>query len=246
MTETSIDSSDVQGRLQRSWGRPMKRRELLAVLAAASIVDVSCGRAQESPARYTHQVALPKPNLTSKVSLEEAIERRRSMRRFGPGTLPVATIGQLLWAGQGITSPDGRLRASPSAGAMYPLELYVVTAAEVMHYLPQGHRAETRASPDLRPQLRALAVDQASITGAPVVIVIAADYSRLTQRYGANAKPYTDHEVGHAAENMLLQASALGLAAVPISAVDGSKAAQLLALPAGQTVIYLIPVGYPA
>jgi len=60
-----------------------------------------------------------------------------------PDPLPMATIGQLLWAGQGITGTDGK-RAAPSADALYPLELYVVTPRQVMHYLPDGHRAETR------------------------------------------------------------------------------------------------------
>jgi SagB-type dehydrogenase family enzyme len=221
----------------------MQRRELLAMLAAAAIADVSCSQAQEK--RFTNEVALPQPNLKGSVSLEEAIERRRSVRAFKPDPLPVATIGQLLWAGQGVTRPNGR-RAAPSAGALYPLELYVVTAGEVMHYLPQGHRAETRVSPDLRPEFKALSGGQASVGAAPALIVIAAEPGRLTQRYGDRAQAYTDHEVGHAAENILLQAAALGLGAVPIAAVDRTKSAQTLALPPGQTVIYLIPVGYPA
>jgi SagB-type dehydrogenase family enzyme len=223
----------------------MKRRELLAVLAAAAIAEVSCSQTQESQARYTNEIALPKPNVAGAVSLEEAIGRRRSVRAFGPAPLPVGAIGQLLWAGQGVTSPDSK-RAAPSAGALYPLELYAVTAAEVMHYLPHGHRAETRVTPDLRPQLKALTGGQASVGAAPVVIVVAAEPGRLSQRYGARANAYTDHEVGHAAQNMLLQAVVLGLAAVPIAAVDGTRTARTLALPPGQTVLYLIPVGFAA
>jgi SagB-type dehydrogenase family enzyme len=227
-------------------GRAMMRRELLAVLAAAAIPEVSCGQAQETQAHYTHEIALPTPTHAGTISLEEAIQRRRSVRRFGPSPLPLAMIGQLFWAGQGVTSADGRLRAAPSAGALYPLELYVVTPTEVMHYLPQGHRAETRVAPDLRPELQALAVGQASVRAAAALIVVAAEPGRLTQRYGARDKAYTDHEVGHAAENMLLQAAVLGLGAVPIAAVDGPKAARTLALPPRQTVVYLIPVGFPA
>jgi SagB-type dehydrogenase family enzyme len=223
----------------------MKRREVLAVLAASAIAEVSTTHAQESHAHYTNEIALPKPNLAGTVSLEEAIERRRSVRTFGPAPLPVDTVSQLLWAGQGITNAAG-LRASPSAGALYPLELYAVSAAEVMHYLPHDHRAETRVTADLRPQLKALALGQASVGAAPVVIVIAAEPGRLSQRYGARANAYTDHEVGHAAQNILLQAAVLGLGAVPIAAVDGKPAARVLALPPGQTVVYLIPVGLPA
>lgn len=232
----------------------MKRRELLVGLAAAAVAEgcssqrpgsAQQSHAQESQARYTDQIALPKPSVAGTVSLEEAIERRRSLRTFGPGPLPVGTIGQLLWAGQGITSSDGK-RAAPSAGALYPLELYAVTAAQMMHYLPQGHRAETRVTPDLRPQLKAAALDQAAVGAAPVVIVVAAEPGRLSQRYGAKADAFTDFEAGHAAQNMLLQAVVHGLAAVPIGSLDGSRAARTLALPPGQTVVYLIPVGSAA
>lgn len=242
----------------------MKRRELFAALAATAIAEASCSRAQESrapnsealesqppksqagrQAGYANESALPKPNLAGGVSLEEAIQRRRSMRAFGAAPLPVATIGQLLWAGQGVTSENGR-RAAPSAGALYALELYVVTAGEMMHYLPQGHRAETRATPDLRPQLKALALDQASVGAAPAVIVVAAEPQRLSQRYGGRADAYANLEAAHATQNMLLQATALGLGAVPIAAVDGAGSARALALPSVQTVVYLIPVGFPA
>ena len=130
--------------------------------------------------------------------------------------------------------------------ALYPLELYAVTATEVMHYLPHGHRAETRLTPDLRPQLRAAALDQASVGSAPVVIVVAAEPGGLSQRYGAKADAFTDLEVGHAAQNVLLQAVVHGLAAVPVASLDGARAARTLALPPGQTVVYLIPVGVAA
>ncbi|RAR52627.1 SagB-type dehydrogenase family enzyme [Paraburkholderia unamae] len=223
----------------------MKRRELLAVLAAAALAEVTAAQADESPAHYTDEVALPKPNAAGTVSLEEAIARRRSVRRFKPDPLPVETIGQLFWAGQGVTSPDGK-RAAPSAGALYALELYAVSAAQVMHYLPREHRAATRVTPDLRPELKALALGQASVGAAPVVIVVAAEPARLSPRYGARAQVYADLEAGHAAQNILLQAAALGLGAVPVGAVDGAPAARKLALPHGQSVVYLIPVGMPA
>jgi SagB-type dehydrogenase family enzyme len=232
----------------------MKRRELLAGLAAAAIAEgctsqrpgsVQHSQAPEIQAQYTNQIALPKPSVAGTVSLEEAIERRRSRRTFGPGVLPVGTIGQLLWAGQGVTSPDGK-RAAPSAGALYPLELYAVTAAELMHYLPHGHRAETRVTPDLRPQLKAAALDQASVGAAPVVIAVAAEPGRLSQRYGAKADTYTALEAGHAAQNMLLQAVVRGLAAVPVGSFDGPQVARTLALPRGQAAVYLIPVGFAA
>ncbi|RZF28451.1 SagB/ThcOx family dehydrogenase [Paraburkholderia sp. UYCP14C] len=223
----------------------MKRRELLVALAAGALAEGATGLAQASPAKFTDQIELPKPNVTGTMSLEEAIAKRRSVRRFASKPLPVDAIGQLLWAGQGITSSDGK-RAAPAAGALYALDLYVVTPTEVMHYLPDGHRAETRASHDLRPELRALSVNQASVEAAPALLVVATDPSRLTARYGVRANLYADLEVGHATENMLLQIVTLGLVAVTVGAVEGVPAARKLGLPHGQTVLYLIPVGYPA
>jgi SagB-type dehydrogenase family enzyme len=225
----------------------MKRRELLTGLAATALAS-GCtsqapNRTQTSPARYGNPVPLPSSATTDTISLEEAIAKRRSMRAFRPDPLPTATIGQLLWAGQGVTSPDGK-RAAPSAGALYPLELYVVTPNQVMHYLPDGHRAQTRAVSDLRPELRAAAVGQSSVGTAPVVIVVAAVPGRLSQRYGGKAEEYVHIEVGHASQNILLQAAALGLAAVPVGSLDPSRVADILALPADQTVLYLIPVGH--
>ena len=224
----------------------MKRRELLIALAAGALAEGPTNLAQGSEAQYTNEIALPKPNVTGTVSLEEAIQKRRSVRNFDAKPLPVETIGHLLWAGQGITRAEGGRRAAPSAGALYALELYVVTPAEVMHYLPQGHRAETQTTHDLRPELRALAVNQRSVEAAPALLVVAAEPSRLSERYGARANLYADLEVGHATQNMLLQAVTLGLGAVPVGAVDGAPAARKLALPHGQTVVYLIPVGFPA
>ena len=165
----------------------MKRRELLTGLAAATLVS-GCtsqapSRVHPSQAHYGSPVPLPSPDATGTISLEKAIGKRRSLRAFRPDPLPTATIGQLLWAGRGVTSPDGK-RAAPSAGALYPLELYVVTPGQVMHYLPDGHRAQTRAVSDLRPGLKAAAVGQSTVGPGPVVIMVAAVPSRLSHRCG--------------------------------------------------------------
>lgn len=177
----------------------MKRRELLTGLAATALAS-GCtsqapSRVHTSQARFGNPVPLPSPATTDTISLEKAIGKRRSLRSFRPEPLPTATIGQLLWAGQGITSPDGK-RAAPSAGALYPLELYAVTAEQVMHYLPDGHRAESRVVSDLRPRLKAAAVGQSTVTAAPVVIVVAAVPSRLSERYGAKAEEFVQIEGG--------------------------------------------------
>ena len=225
----------------------MKRRELLTGLAATALASGCTSqaprRAQPHPPRYASPVPLPPPATIGTISLEKAIAKRRSLRAFRPEPLPTATLGQLLWAGQGVTSPDGK-RAAPSAGALYPLELYVVTPRQVLHYLPDGHRAQTRDTSDLRPGLKAAAVGQSTITAAPAVIAMAADPERLRHRYGAKTEEFVQIEVGHAAQNILLQAAALDLAAVPVGSLDPARAADTLALPPDETVLYLIPVGH--
>lgn len=232
----------------RPMGGPVKRREVLTAAAAA----LAAGCAKPAPPgvraghpHYTRRVALPAPATGGSLPLEQAFALRRSRRAFRPDPLPVATIGQLLWAGQGVTSSDGK-RTAPSAGALYPLELYVVTRAEVMHYLPHGHRVEIRAVPDLHPELESAALGQATVAEAPDIVVVAAVPSRTRARYGAWAETFVALEAGHAAQNILLAATAAGLAAVPIGSLYPSQVATALTLPADQTVLYLIPVGLPS
>jgi SagB-type dehydrogenase family enzyme len=166
------------------------------------------------------------------------------VREYATARLTLDEIGQLLWAGQGITDDDGH-RTAPSAGARYPLELYAVTAAELMHYLPVGHRVEQRVDTTTLEALADAAFDQEFVGSAPLVVVIAADPARTQQEYGAMAGDLVNREAGHAAQNILLQAIALGLAAVPVGGFDPAAVERLLALPPGQAVLYLIPVGVP-
>ena len=214
----------------------------VAVAATGGCATQAPSWVRASTAHYSKQVALPAPATHGAMSLEQAMDLRRSQRSFRPVQLPLATIGQLLWAGQGITSSDGK-RTAPSAGALYPLELYVVTPTTVMHYLPRGHRVEIRSAPDLRRPLETAAFGQAPVGAAPDIIVIAAAPARTRAKYGARADAFVEREAGHAAQNILLEATARGLAAVPIGGLDPSRAAVALTLPPDQTVLYLIPVG---
>jgi SagB-type dehydrogenase family enzyme len=226
----------------------MTRSELLAGVAALVLLVGGC--ATQAPrsvltggARHATEVALPPPATDGPMSLEQALARRRSHREFRPDPVPLATIGQLLWAGHGITDPTGK-RTAPSAGALYPLELYVVTAAVLMHYLPRGHRVEIRSIAGARERLSAAAYGQASVDTAPDIIVVAAVVQRTRVKYGARAQAFADREAGHAAQNILLEATARGLASVPVGSVDPARAASALGLPLDETVLYLIPVGY--
>lgn len=189
-------------------------------------------------------VTLPQPRAQGTLTLEETLAQRRSIRSFDDRLLTRAELGQLLWAAQGITSPAG-LRTSPSAGALYPLEVYVVTPDGVYRYLPTGHQLVRQVAGDVRSALATAALSQSSVSDAPTVIVIAAAYARTIQKYGQEHSPrYVHLEAGHAAQNVLLQAVALGLGAVPIGAFYDEQVKEVLRLPADQQPLYLIPVGH--
>lgn len=188
--------------------------------------------------------ALPKPAHQGPVSLEEALARRRSVREFSARRISDAQLSQLLWAAQGVTDAQGH-RTAPSAGALYPLELYVATDSGLLRYDPNGHRVQSLAARDLRPAVQQAAGGQAAVGQAAVVFVVAAVYQRTAVRYGARAERYAHLEAGHAAQNVLLQAVSLGLGAVPVGAFDDQTLSRVLGLPPDQHPIYLIPVGWP-
>ena len=202
-------------------------------------------KSTQAPPGSRESVPLPAAARAGRVSLEEALSRRRSVREFAAKPLPEAVLGQLLWAAQGITHPDG-LRTAPSAGALYPLELYVATAAGFYHYNPRRHELERRSASDLRPALARAALEQESIRQAGAVIVFAAVVERIARKYGpARAPRYVFLEVGHAAQNVLLEATALGLGAVPVGAFHNVDVDRALSLPKDEEPVYLVPVGYP-
>jgi SagB-type dehydrogenase family enzyme len=185
---------------------------------------------------------LPPPRTEGGSSLERAIAGRRSRRSFHPEPLSESQLGQLLWAAQGVTGPDG-LRAAPSAVAAYPLELYVARAGGLARYLPGAHALECLGDEDLRPALREAAHDQESVTSAPAVFVFTAVYERSRAKLGSGADAFVHMDLGHAAENLLLQAEGLGLAGVPIAWLDGERAREALGVSDAETPLYLIPVG---
>jgi SagB-type dehydrogenase family enzyme len=195
--------------------------------------------------RFDEIIDLPAPDLTGAIGLEQTLVERRSGREFASVELTLDVIGQLLWAGQGITDEQGH-RTAPSAGALYPLELYAVTATDVLHYVPEGHRVESRSDTTSLAGLGDLAFGQDFLSSAPVVLVVVGVDARTEAEYGALAADFVEREAGHATQNILLQATALDLAAVPVGGFDGARTARLLALPPGHDVLYLVPVGEPA
>ena len=193
-------------------------------------------------------IILPEPRNSGGISVEEALLERRSIRNYKNEALTLAEISQLLWAAQGITHPGG-YRTAPSAGALYPLEVYVVAGnvdglrPGIYKYRPQGHELEKVAEGDVRGELCAAAIDQECIEDGAVVLVFAAVYERTTRKYGMRGEQYVHMEVGHAAQNVYLQAVSLGLGTVVIGAFDDGGVEKLLQMQDDERALCIMPVG---
>jgi len=168
-------------------------------------------------------IELPSPMLDSQTSVEEALSKRRSVREYRDAPLALNEVAQLLWSAQGITSPEG-MRTAPSAGALYPLEVYLLAgnvdglAAGVYHYHPHEHALSKVVEGDRRAALSEAALGQEAIRDGAVVIVIAGVFERTTRKYGERGIQYVHMEVGSVAQNIYLQAESLGLGTVFIGA----------------------------
>jgi SagB-type dehydrogenase family enzyme len=216
------------------------------MLVGASVA-LSWGTSAAAPAEsHGDHVELPAARHSGPVSLEEAIARRRSVRTFSSRVPDDKQIGQLLWAAQGLTDPPRGLRAAPSAGGLYPLELYVARPDGVYHYEPQAHALRRVTARDEREALGRAALGQESVLHAPVVIAIVGVVSRTAARYGERSERYVELEAGHAAENLLLEATALGLGAVPVAAFEDDGVRAALGLAGNVTPLYVLPVGFAA
>jgi SagB-type dehydrogenase family enzyme len=184
-------------------------------------------------------------DLQTRATLDDTLSQRRSVRMFADRPLSEDQILRLCWAAQGITDASGH-RTAPSAGARYPLELYIATAAGCFAYDPPHHRLVGRTQDDLRPALQWAALSQETVGQSPAVFVVAAVPDRTTAEYGNRGERYVLLEGGHAAQNLLLEATAIGLGAVPIGAFDDARLREVLDLSGDREVLYLIPVGEPA
>lgn len=194
-------------------------------------------------------IKLPAPKFDSDTSVEEALLKRRSIRDYKDEPLTLAEISQLLWAAQGITETKKGYRTAPSAGALYPLETYVVAgnvsdlADGVYKYKPYGHELMKVAEGDRRSELAAAALGQPAVKKGAAVIVFSAVYERTSGKYGERGTRYVHMETGHAAQNIYLQAVSLGLGTVTIGAFDDGQVKKILSMPENEQPLYIIPVG---
>jgi len=188
-------------------------------------------------------IELPQPKTKGTVSIEETITKRRSVRNFQKKNLTIEQISQILWSAQGLTSKRG-FRSAPSAGAIYPMEIYFASNDGLFRYIPQGHKIEKLKDGDLRSQLCNAAFGQDFISYAGISIIICCDYEKIISKYSKRGIRYADMEAGHITQNIQLQAVSLGLGSCPVGAFNDGSVSKLLQLPKNLTPIYIIPVGY--
>ena len=226
------------------------------IILAAVVMLFTCsgyallqaGEMTDTTEHKSETIKLPEPVQDSKTSIEKAIRERRSVRSFKESPLTLAEVSQLLWAAQGITSPRG-LRTAPSAGALYPLEMYLVAGNVdalpdgVYHYRPIRHELVRVIAGDKRPELFAAALGQSSVRNAAAVIVFVAVYERTTGKYGVRGIQYAHMETGHAAQNVSLQAVPLSLGTVVIGAFQDAEVRKVLKVPDREQPLYVMPVG---
>ena len=224
---------------------------LLALVTMLSVPACASTEAEPTPAPAAAEdttVDLPQPQIEGEVSLEETLQTRRSVREYADAPLALDEVSQLLWAAQGITSDRGG-RTAPSAGALYPLEVYLVAGdvedlePGVFRYDPAAHRLLKVKGGDVRTELCEVSLGQEAVRNGAIDIVISAVYERTEVKYGDRAARYVHMEAGHAAQNIYLQAAALELGTVTIGAFSDDAVARVLDLPENEAPLYVIPVG---
>jgi len=195
---------------------------------------------------------LPKPRFDGDVSLEKSIKERRSIRSFTSEKLTLEQFSQLLWAAHGITDDKGLMRAAPSGGALYPMDLYAVLGAGgvdglnegIYHYEPKRHAVSMITEGDLRRELARASLSQMWMASPPLTLVITAEYDRITGKYGERGARYAIIEAGHMGQNLFLQAGALGLGAGIVGAFHDENVIRLMGIPHSHEPLLIMPVGY--
>ena len=226
-------------------------KNLLPFITAVTLVN---GVNAESVQKGSDIITLPKPKFESKISVEEALQGRRSKRSYKNEPLSLSEVSQLLWAAYGVTKPSsglrGGLKTAPSAGATYPLELYLVAGNVVnlpkgiYKYIPEQHALKKTFIGDKRAELCSAAYSQSMVRNAPALIVYTAIFERTTGRYGTRGKErYVCMDLGHSAQNVYLQAYTLGIGTCAVGAFDDNAFKKALPIAKNEIPLYIMPLG---
>ncbi len=190
-------------------------------------------------------IKLSEPDLNGRISLEQAIKNRRSIRQFTPEPLKIDQIAQLCWSAQGITDEEKGLRAAPSAGAIYPIQLYVVLSDGLYLYHPTDHTLEKKINSNIKPMLYTASFKQQAVQDSPCIFIISAYERKIEAKYRGRGEKFSRLEAGHIAQNIHLQAVTLGLGSVPVGAFAPKSVAGICNLPEGLEPLYMICTGNP-
>ena len=254
----------VAEKLSRISRRVFVKLALLSIAALSSYAvigkllrSVAGVRGGEATSRVRskiiEEVLLPFPRLRGTMSVEEALANRRSIREYTSEPLTLEEVSQLLWAAQGISEVHNEFRTAPSAGATYPLELYLVVReggviglkAGIYKYDLKRHSIRLVREGDYSRELFKAALDQEWVLNAAVNLVVTAVYRRTTRRYGDRGVRYVHMEVGHVGQNVYLQATALNLGSVVIGAFFDDEVKRILGDPPEEHPLYIISIGRP-
>jgi len=222
----------------------MKSNRSIRIASAVAIALL--GGVGAAALRQDAVTPLPRPATSGGMSLTEALAKRRSCSAYSDQPLKLEQVSQLCWAAQGVTDPTRGLRTAPSAMTLYSIHVFIVDGTGVREYIPKEHALRALRSDNLVPDLRALVGKPANMGGAPAAMVLGMDLAPLAQRAGARAEKFAAMEAAHIAQNVLLQATALGLASIPVGGFDEAKVSALLKLPEGIRPVYLLPLGHAA
>lgn len=239
-------------RLDRSRRRAMGY--LGVGLALAWLGGTGCERQAERAAPVGARgaeglLSLPSPRLEGEVAIERALATRRSLRNYTDAPLSLGDVAQLLWAAQGISDVRTGFRTAPSAGALYPLETYLATArveglrAGVYRYVTREHALALVADGDRLGDLYNAALRQGPVGEAAAVLALAAVWGRTTGKYGDRGVVYVHMEAGHAAQNIYLQAVALGVGTVAVGAFADAAVKRIMGMGEDEDPLYLMPIG---
>jgi SagB-type dehydrogenase family enzyme len=195
---------------------------------------------------------LPAPTIHGNFNVEKAIKQRRTVRSFTNEPLALDQLSQILWAAQGVTDDRGLKRAAPSGGALYPIDVYAVAgrtgvqglAQGVYHYDPPHHSIQRILDKDAREHIAVASLRQMWVATAPVIMVLTAEYRRITVKYGDRGERYAMIEVGHIGQNIFLQCEALGLAAGIVGAFYDKDVAKAIHAKNNHEPLIIMPVGW--
>ncbi len=228
----------------------IKKKYLIIFLLFSTVIIILFKQLNSKSGDY---IKLAKPVTSGKITLEEAINSMRSIRRYSEVKLTMEDVSQLLWAagGEKVDTVTSASRTYPSAGAVYPLEFYLVAGnvegivPGLYHYISDNHTLNLVCKGDIREKIAVVANGQSMIKNSPAAIIITADYERVSSRYGSNGKKYVHMDSGHAGQNIYLMAAARKIGTVAIGAFRSSDVKKIMNLPDNEIPVYIFPVGYP-